>query len=560
LKRFPRWNCVRLLVTFGLSAAAGFSLVSSVAFANEGRFYSYTTALGDSLLSIASKHLIDRRDWQSLQKLNAIKNPNAIPVGSRIKIPVDAMRMEPASVKVVSVQGSADASGKPIKVGEVFNEGSKLATGADGFVTLQLADGSVLTVQSKSSVRLENTRQFVNSGGVTDSIIRLDAGRVETTVAKQRNSGARYEIRTPTSNMGVRGTVFRVATEGGDTNSNARASSEVLEGRVAVSAVSTGAGTVKSADVALNQGFGTVAEANKAPLPPIELLPAPVTSGLAKRMNDSDIEFKFSADSDANAKAKKYRGQLARDKAFKNPVADVLVDIEAGTAKIRFATVAVGEYFLRVRAIDGLGLEGNNGEHTFNVVRQLAAPTTNASLADNQFVWSAVPGAALYRLQVSTDEKFATLLIDEAALKTPSFTPGKPLGFGNYFWRVAALDQGGVAGIFSAPQNLIVVGAPVPLEPPRVDGARVTFAWIGNAALLYQLQIARDEWFHDIVVTKQVTGNLLTVDDMSKGFYFARIRAIRRSNENQAVEALTPWSATRNIDVYASPLNLTPRK
>lgn len=513
--------------------------------------FTYTTAQGDSLISIANKHLIDRGAWQSLQKINAIKNPNALPVKSRIKIPVDAMRMEPASVKVVSVQGSADANGSPIKGGEVFNEGTKLATGGDGFVTLQMADGSLLTVQSKSSVRLENTRQFVNSGGVTDSIVRLDSGRVETTVAKQRNSGARYEIRTPTSNMGVRGTVFRVGAESGEANSAARASSEVLEGRVAV----TGTGSVKSADVALNQGFGTVAEANKAPLPPIELLPAPPTANLAKRMYDSAIEFKFVA----IAKAKKYRGQLARDKAFKNPVADVLVEIQSGTATIRFSPIALGEYFLRVRAIDGLGLEGNNGEHSFSIVRQLSAPAIASALTDAKFAWNAVPGAALYRLQVSTDEKFASLLIDESALKTTGFTPVKALPFGNYFWRVAAIEQGGSIGVFSATQSLIVIGAPVPFDPPRVDGARATFTWAGNAALLYQLQIARDEWFHDIVLTKQVNGNLFTVDDLRKGFYFTRVRAIRLAGENQIAEALTPWSATRNIDVYTSPLNLTPR-
>ncbi len=544
-----RLNYVRFLTSFGLVTA--FTLVDTVAFADETRMYTYTTAQGDNLISVARKHLIERGDWQSLQKINAIKNPNAIPVGSRIKIPVEAMRMEPASIKVVSVQGSADANGSPIKGGEVFNEGTKLATGGDGFVTLQLADGSLLTVQSKSSVRLENARQFVNSGGVTDSIVRLDSGRVETTVAKQRNTGARYEIRTPTSNMGVRGTVFRVGAESGEGSGAARASSEVLEGRVAVA----GTGSVKSAAVALNQGFGTVAEANKAPLPPIELLPAPSTVNLAKRVNDSEIEFKFSA----NDKAKKYRGQLARDQAFKTPVADVLVEIQSGAATIRFAPIAVGEYFLRVRAIDGLGLEGNNGEHTFSVVRQLPAPVTNSAIADGKFAWVAVPGAALYRLQVSADEKFAALLIDEAALKTPGFTPNKALGFGSYSWRVAAIDQGGSIGVFSAPQSLIVVGAPVPFDPPRIDGARATFTWQGNAALLYQLQIARDEWFHDIVLTKQVNGNTVAADNLPKGFYFTRVRAIRGSRENQALEALTPWSATRNIDVYASPLNLTPR-
>jgi hypothetical protein len=544
-------NRVRSLVCFAsFGLVTTFTLVDTVAFADESRMYTYTTAQGDNLISVARKHLIERGDWQSLQKINAIKNPNAMPVGSRIKIPVEAMRMEPASIKVVSVQGSADANGSPIKGGEVFNEGTKLATGGDGFVTLQLADGSLLTVQSKSSVRLENARQFVNSGGVTDSIVRLDSGRVETTVAKQRNTGARYEIRTPTSNMGVRGTVFRVGAESGEASGAARASSEVLEGRVAVA----GTGSIKSAAVALSQGFGTVAEANKAPLPPIELLPAPSTVNLAKRVNDSEIEFKFSA----NDKAKKYRGQLARDQAFKNPLADVLVDIVSGAATIRFAPIAVGEYFLRVRAIDGLGLEGNNGEHTFSVVRQLAAPVIN-SAADAKFAWNAVPGAALYRLQVSADEKFTSLLIDEAALKTPGFAPTKALGFGNYSWRVAAIDQGGSIGVFSAPQSLIVVGAPVPFDPPRVDGARATFTWQGNAALLYQLQIARDEWFHDIVLTKQVNGNSVATDNLPKGFYFTRVRAIRGSTENQAVEALTPWSATRNIDVYASPLNLTPR-
>ena len=545
-------NFVRFITSFAsFGLVTAFTFVDAVAFANESRLYTYTTAQGDNLISVAKKHLIDRGDWQSLQKINAIKNPNAMLVGSRIKIPVEAMRMEPASVKVVSVQGSADANGSPIKGGEVFNEGTKLATGGDGFVTLQLADGSLLTVQSKSSVRLENARQFVNSGGVTDSIVRLDSGRVETTVAKQRNSGARYEIRTPTSNMGVRGTVFRVGAESGEAGGAARASSEVLEGRVAVA----GTGSVKSADVALNQGFGTVAEANKAPLPPIELLPAPPTANLAKRVNDSEIEFKFAA----IAKAKKYRGQLARDKAFKNPVADVLVEIQSGTASIRFSPIPLGEYFLRVRAIDGLGLEGNNGEHTFSVVRQLAAPVISAVAADAKFAWNAVPGAALYRLQVSADEKFTSLLIDEAALKTPGFSPNKALGFGNYSWRVAAIDQGGSIGVFSAPQSLIVVGAPVPLDPPRVDGARATFTWQGNAALLYQLQIARDEWFHDLVLTKQMNGNFVAADDMPKGFYFARIRAIRVSSENQVVEALTPWSATRNIDVYAPPLNLMPR-
>ena len=523
--------------------------------AEEARMYTYTTIKGDNLRNIAKKQLIVGSNWQLLQTTNQLKNPDAIATGSRIKIPVEAMRMEPALVKVLSVQGTAESNGGAIKIGANVSEGSKISTGDDGFVTLQLADGSTLTVQSKSSLRLENTRQFANASGVTDSIIRLDSGRVETNVAKQRNSGGRYEIRTPTSNMGVRGTVFRVAADG----SGERASSEVLEGRVAVTAVATAGGNTsapnpKSAEVALDKGYGTVAAANKPPLLPIELLPAPAMTALASRLNNTGIEFKFSA----MARTVKYRGQLARDQAFKNPVADVVGEVVAGEVKIRFAALPAGEYFLRVRAIDGLGLEGNNGEHTFAVVKPLAAPLQNAQVSGAKFAWSAVDGADKYRLQISSDENFHTLLLDESTLAAPSFSPVNALGPGNYFWRVSAIDKGGVEGIVSAGQNLVIQGPTVPLDPPQVDDARVTLSWQGNLSQLYQIQIARDERFHDIVVNNRITGNTFAVDAVKKGFYFARVRAVAVSADAQIVDGITPWSEIRSFDVFTEPLNLTP--
>ncbi len=521
--------------------------------ASDARMYTYTTVQGDNLRRIAKKQLLNGTDWRLLQKTNALKNPDVIAVGSRLKIPVDAMRMEPALVKVLSTKGIVGGATNPnsdaIKAGAVLNEGAKISTGDDGFVTLQLADGSTLTVQSKSSVRLENIKQFANSNGVTDSVIRLDSGRVETTVATQRNSGARYEILTPTSNMGVRGTVFRVAADSAGT----RASSEVLEGLVVVAALNINA-AAKYADVALNQGFGTVAEANKPPLAPIALLPAPRMAALAKRVNDTNIEFKFSA----IAKAVKYRGQLARDQAFKNPVADVLSDVAEGEVKIRFGYVAAGEYFLRVRAIDGLGLEGNNGEHAFTVVKPLAAPLQNAQATVAKFAWSPLDGATGYRLQVATDEKFNTLLIDEKSLTALDFSPLKPLPYGNYFWRVLAIGEAGVEGAFSTGQNWLVQGDAIALEQPQVDGARVMMRWDGNANQLYQIQIARDERFHDVVANSRVVGSTFNIDTLPKGFYFARVRAISASSDGQMIDGITAWSETRNIDIYQSGFNPNP--
>ena len=65
--------------------------------------------------------------------------------------------------------------------------------------------------------------------------MKLESGRIETGVAKQKNSGARYEIRTPTSNMGVRGTMFRVGAD----ESGKRGQGEVVEGLVAVTSSGT---------------------------------------------------------------------------------------------------------------------------------------------------------------------------------------------------------------------------------------------------------------------------------------------------------------------------------
>jgi hypothetical protein len=112
---------------------------------------------------------------------------------------------------VVAVRGQVEANNQMLVAGQTLAERDKINTGDDGFVTIKLADGSTLTIQSKSSVELERTRQLANTT-VGESVVRLERGRLETAVTKQ-NAAAKYEVRTPTSNMGVRGTMFRAGTD-----------------------------------------------------------------------------------------------------------------------------------------------------------------------------------------------------------------------------------------------------------------------------------------------------------------------------------------------------------
>jgi hypothetical protein len=521
----PSYSILRPRALACAFLAAGVIGVPALAGAQDTRMYGYRTQPGDNLMRIASRFLLDTSEWKSLQRLNNIKNPHAMPEGKVVNIPTNAMRTVSAPATVVAVQGSVKANGNAAQLGASVREGDRLTTGDDGFVTIRLADGSTLTVQSKSAVKVENARQLVNTGGVGDSIVRLESGRLETTVAKQRDPASRYEIRTPTSNMGVRGTVFRVAAD----ETGIRAASEVLEGKVAVSSANA-----VSEGVALTQGFGTVAEKDKPPLQPIPLLPAPDVSRLPAEVDDISVAFEF----EPVAKAVKYRGQLARDAEFTQPVADTV----AATPSIRFAQVAPGNYFVRLRAIDGLGLEGNNGSHRVTVSKQLPAPVLSSALRDSAapFSWANVPGAKGYRLEVAQDEKFAKLTINDANIKTNSFTPAAPLAPGNYVWRVVALGDSGRASAPSATSSFSIA-APAPVLSHRTIGGHAgPLAWTSGAQE-FQVQIAHDDTFQKIVVDRVVRDKTFNVDELRRGLYFARVRA---------AGGYGAWSEMQNFEIY----------
>jgi subtilisin-like proprotein convertase family protein len=70
-----------------------------------------------------------------------------------------------------------------------------------------------------------------------------------------------------------------------------------------------------------------------------------------------------------------------------------------------------------------------------------------------RFVWTAVPNAVTYDLQVSTDANFATLVVNQSNITAPGFTPATQLLPNTaYFWRVRAVSPCGMAP-FSATQT-----------------------------------------------------------------------------------------------------------
>ena len=534
-----------------IAAAIFFASMTLSARADEPRLFTHIAQNGDTLIKLAKRYLVDQNDWQIFTKFNTIAEPRRLVVGSKIKIPVSAMRVETAAVEIIATQGSVESSAGAVERGSKVKEGDKLSTGDGGFVTIKLADGSTLTVQPKSSVRVETARQFVNSGGVTDTVVRLDSGRVETNVVKQKNPGGRYEIRTPTSNMGVRGTIFRVGAD----DSGLRGQSEVVDGLVVVTSASPKSAAINATSDAtsvaqglpLRTGFGTFVVAGKAPSPPIALLPAPDVTSLPKQIETPDPKFTFPAVTAALS----YRAQIAVDAAFTNLIANA----SSLTPNMAFVNLPDGALFLRVRGVDVNALEGKDAAHAFSIKARplpplLTEPRDNARSSSGRvkLAWLASTEAVAYRVQIAGDATFANPIVDEKVASLFSLSPALTLKPANYFWRAASVNAKGNTGPWSRTAGFVVVTEAPDLNMSSGGGSR-SIEIVGSAAASHQVQIARDERFINIASDRVITGNRFELGELPVNAYYIRVRTVVGTEKPNEQPSGT-WSVPRLLEIY----------
>jgi hypothetical protein len=191
---------------------------------------------------------------------------------------------------------------------------------------------------------------------MVDTRIRLNSGRVNTWVEKQRPE-SRYEISTPAAITAVRGTAFRLSS---DTELVSR--TEVTAGIVGVSA----GGTEKQ----VNDGYGIVAEKDK-PLPePVKLLAAPEVSENLSAVNS---ELYVSWKKLEGAKAYRYR--LASDQQFNQTT----IDESTESNSIKLTGLAPGHYYLQVRGIDQFRLEGVDAINDYEIQQTPPPPVADDS-------------------------------------------------------------------------------------------------------------------------------------------------------------------------------------
>src|SRR6185503_194054 len=67
--------------------------------------------------------------------------------------------------------------------------------------------------------------------------------------------------------------------------------------------------------------------------------------------------------------------------------------------------------------------------------------------------WSAVSGAASYRVQLSYGSDFATKITDQSNVTATTFTARSLASYRRVYWRVAAIGSSGTAGPWSQTWN-----------------------------------------------------------------------------------------------------------
>jgi hypothetical protein len=245
---------------------------------------------GDTLEGLAATYLDAPRLWPLLQARNKLADARRLKPGSVVWIPVRLQPQSSATVDFVqctaTARGPGAASAAALAAGQKLEEGTALTVAPDAFVTVTLADGTVVRIQSQSDVVLRQLRRRGRAGSV-QAVLEMRSGAVESAV--QPAAGPRrFEVRTPLAITSVRGTRFGIAMgESGQTIAS------VLEGAVGVqardAAAPAGRPTDTSAGVALASGQGLAVAADGTLGLPRPLLAAPDVSQIPEMVSDAGI-------------------------------------------------------------------------------------------------------------------------------------------------------------------------------------------------------------------------------------------------------------------------------
>jgi len=419
-------------------------LLPSLSLAEE---WTYTTRPDDTIWDISKKYLKSVTYWKRLQAHNSVDIATRLSPGTKLRIPLEWLKTQAAPALVLSVTGIVNLQTPKnetlniLTTKQLVNIGDTIITGENGSALIQFADNSSLLVQKNSRV-IFNTLSTYGQTGMVDTQLRLQQGRVETSVKPLKGSISRYEITTPAAVAAVRGTSFRVAYE----ETLETMASEVVKGSINVAA--------QGSDQSINKGFGSITLKGNPPQPPVKLLDKPVLTNMPDKVRHLPFNFKWSELDGAI----KYRIQISPTEQTNS------LSLESVQAENHFNLKQLndGEYVMRVRGIDNKKLEGFSAEHKFTLntnfpVASLILPVNNTETSGDKIdlKWTKEKNVSQYRVQVSTNIEFTEVIVDEL-IKDNNISITEKLSENTYFWRIITIDDLGNNGKPSESRSFIV--------------------------------------------------------------------------------------------------------
>lgn len=424
-----------------VAGACALGLASTPAFAQESETLSYRLKRGDTLYQLAQDYLRGRGAAERVRRLNRIRNPNRMAVGSTVRIPRDLLKYNLVEMRIQSFTGpvSITKDGQSITpaLGMIVPEGATLSTGPRGFVTLTGYGNSRVSLPTNSKARLIGAKRYLING-LVDFDLQIMKGRGAVTAPKLK-SGERYRVGTPVAVTAVRGTEYRVSHD----EESERSAAEVLEGEVNVS--SGGAEFATTAGLGITASDAGLGEAEK-------LLEAPELIGGGKIQTGEKVAFEI----DPLTNAVSYRTQLALDAGF----LEVIEEAVTSENDVAFPMLDDGRYFIRARGIAESGLEGKSKAYSFRRKRLGSSASVESGGLDDafKFGWRLDgEGQSYAGFQLWLKNSPDNLLVDEVGLEdTAIFITDIPPG--DYQWRIATfqIDEGDMIKVWGPTQDLVV--------------------------------------------------------------------------------------------------------
>lgn len=518
----------------------------------------HRVAPGDTLEQIARQYLGDHRLWPELQSFNRVSNPLHLQPGFTLRFPDRLLQMATASVEYVrgsavaitparrssDSQAPAAAQRRNVQAGEMLQEGDQLQLDANSFVSVRLADGSLVRVQAQSDVQLQQMRRRGRAGSL-QSVLELQSGALDASVTPQPASQRRFEIRTPVASTSVRGTRFNVQAD-----ATGRTITAVDEGSVAVASAAPNTRQMTVLDA--GQGLAVTAETGLGA--PSALLPAPDLSVLPERFEDAhwlDILWP------AIAGAQRYQLQVARDAQF----SQVLRSAASDTTQQRFAALDDGNYFLALRAIDAQGIPGRLAQRSIRIKSQPVPPLYQSPVAAGVIAQGAgalqcttVPGAVAYRIQVAGSAGFASPLLDsrvdgECQLSVAALPAGA------YQWRAASIrstpTDAADQGPFAAGQAFTVATPPPEMRANDLvlgmQDDTTQLSWPGQPGQSFRLMVASDLAFNAVQHDAVLQEPRWAASTLPPGRYYVQLQIIDSNGLRSRFSAPREFAAGNTV-------------